>query len=69
MSDRENNVEAPEAGPARDGEPVERDHPPVGRSSVETLDQDRAGAGGAAVDSPGMPGGTLGTGGAREEDM
>lgn len=38
------------------------------QDNVRDRDNDRAGAGGAVDDSPGAPGGTLGTG-AREQDQ
>ena len=55
MSDRENDIERLPETPTHD--------------AASDTDNDRAGAGGAAEDSAGMPGGTLGTGGAREQDQ
>ena len=55
MSDRENDIERLPEAPPRDQ-----------KAEVET---ERAAARGGVEDSPGMPGGTLGTGGAREQDQ
>jgi hypothetical protein len=67
--DRERPVDAPEASDGKIDHfdaASERDR---ARRSLLDSDDDRAGAGGAPDGGPGDPGGTLGTGGRREQDM
>ncbi len=54
MDDREPGIEAPPIEPRR--------------NIADDVERAAEGVGGPGDDSPGMPGGTLGTGDAREED-